>query len=236
MKNFVKSLLSFSITVSVAIISFDNGNVTYTVLDSFGIKELALKKIILTALIAFFIASINAVLLSIKNKFFNRLEVGLEFQVDGKNIRDVEFIPRSDQYHEKKIDIRLIITPGSNISMFFLKRFDFKIDVFFNPTILDVTLESDPSFTSDLEENSSIRMNQEGILSFFPLKNFQLGGRKKDTFHKTGSFFIKPIRLTNDTTQIDFKLNNGFLKDLIFCENFSAISKDELNISCKREC
>ncbi len=236
MKNFLKSFCSFLLTVSVAIIAFDNGNKIYTVFELFGIKELALKKVILTALITLLIALMNAVLLSIKNKCFNRLEVGLKFQVDGRDMRDVEFIPSSNQYKEKKIDISLIITPGSPISMIFLKYFDFKIDIFFNPTILDVTLELDPIFMTDLEEKSSISMNKEGVLSFFLLKDFQFGGRNKCKFVKTGSFFIKPIRLTNDTTQIDFKLNNGFLRDLIFGKNLSVISIDELNVSCKKEC
>lgn len=236
-----KLCVAFFVTLFTVILASDNRNIIYTFLENYGFKDEVVKKTVLSALIALFLGMIQAILWLIKklfiwwlSKYFNKLLIELEFRVDGRVSKIAKFEPKDKQYTEKKVNVKMVITPAGKFSMYLLKHLDIGIDIFFNPQILDITLENDLEWMGQNPPSLDVKLNGKQSLEICLLRDYKLGGIKTKSFERTVPFFIMPRRLADATTSVDFKINSDWMNK-ISGKMCSVRCNNELDVSCKGE-
>lgn len=236
-----KLCVAFFVTLFTVILASDNRNIIYTFLENHGFKDEVMKKAVLSALIALLLGLIQATIWLLNklfiwwlSKYFKKLLIELEFKVDGRVSKNAKFEPKNKQYTEKKVNVKLVITPAGKFSMYILKHLDIGIDIFFNPQILDITLENDLEWLGENSSSVDVKLDGKQSLGVLLLKDYKLGGIKTEPFERTVPFFIMPRRLADATTSVNFKINSYWMNKI--SRKMCSVSwKNELNISCKGE-
>ncbi|MGF9814310.1 hypothetical protein [Bacillus toyonensis] len=235
MKSVIKFTVTFIITLCTAIVSSDNTNIVYDFLNRHGYSDPTTQKVILSGIIAAIVGIVQSLigllyktlLWSIK-KYFERLTVNINFKIKNRNKELIKFKPVGREYQEEQVDIELEIVPAGKFSMFILKLLGLRIEIFFNPQIIDVTLVNDKEW---LNENASTRVNEKQAICISVLENYRLGGLSMKSFIMTESIVILPKRVKRDTAHIDFKLTSvvGSKISSALCDS----NIKELNIECE---
>lgn len=244
MKNHILSFLkgSFKLVVTgtiaffIAIVASDNSNIVYKTLDDHDITDQVAQKAILSAMIAFIIGFLDLLLkllfklfLWIVGKYFKRLKVSINFKENNRNKKSIKFKPSNGVYKEERIDIEVEVIPEGKISLLILKLLGLQIQVFFNPHILDVTLENDQDW---LGEKPVTIIDDKQAVCISVLKNYNIQGSKLKPFKTTESIVIFPKRVKRDTAHIDFRLSSFFGSKLssALCDS----DMKDLDIECER--
>lgn len=234
-KSTIKLIVTFVITFLTAIIASDNTNIVYDFLNKHGYSDPTVQKAILSGIIVAAIGLLQLLieliyngLLWIIKKYFKRLIVNIKFKANNRNKELVKFKPVGGEYEEERVDIELEIVPAGKISMFILKLLGLQIEIFFNPHIIDVTLENDQEW---LDESASTRVDEKQAVCIGVLKSYRLGGFSMRPFTMTESIVILPKRVKRDTAYIDFKLTSliGSKLSRALCDS----NMKELSIECE---
>ncbi|OPD56199.1 hypothetical protein [Bacillus anthracis] len=235
LKSVIKLIVTFVITFFTAIISSNNSNIVYNLLNQHGYSDPTIQKVILSGIIAVAVGVLQlllgllykTLLWSIK-RYFERLIVDISFKINNRYKESIKFKPVGGEYKEEEVDIELEIVPAGKISMFILKLLGLQIEIFFNPQIIDVTLVNDQEW---LNENASTRVNEKQTICISVLENYRLGGLSMKSFIMTESIVILPKRVKRDTAHIDFKLTSvaGSKITSALCDS----KMKELNIECE---
>lgn len=236
-----KLCVAFFITLFTVILASDNRNIIYIFLENHGFKDEVMKKAVLSALIALFLGLIQAIIWLLNklfiwwvSKYFKKLLIELEFRVDGRVSKIAKFEPKDKQYTEKKVNVKLVITPAGKFSMYILKHLDIGIDIFFNPQILDITLENDLEWLGENPSSVDVKLDGKQSLGVNLLRNYKLGGMKTEPFERSVPFFIMPRRLVDASTSVNFKVNSYWMNKI--SRKMCSVSwKNELNVRCKGE-
>lgn len=236
LKGFSKLIVTGLIAFVIAIIASDNSNIFYKTLNEYNITDPVAQKGILSAAIAFVIGSVDLLLkllfkcsLWIIGKYFKRLKVSIHFKENSRSKKTIKFKPNNGVYKEERIDIEVEVVPAGKISLFILKMLGLQIQVFFNPHILDVTLENDQEW---LGEQPVTTIDDKQAVCISVLKNYSIKGSKLKPFKTTESIVIVPKRVKRDTAHIDFRLSSFFGSKLsnALCDS----DMKDLDIECER--
>lgn len=236
-----KLFVAFFITLFTVILASNNRNIIYTFLENHGFKDEVMKKAVLSALIVLLLGLIQVIIWLLNklfiwwlSKYFKKLLIELEFRVDGRVSKMAKFEPKGKKYTEKKVNVKLMITPAGKFSMYILKHLDIGIDIFFNPQILDITLENDSAWLGENPSSVDVKLDEKQSLGVLLLRDYKLGGIKTEPFERTVPFFIMPRRLAYATTSVNFKINSYWMNKI--SRKMCSVSwKNELNVSCKGE-
>lgn len=209
---FWKIIITFIVTFITVVVSSDNTNFVYNILNQIGVTEPALQKSILSAVIVTVIGIVQLLLevlykllLYCIKKYFERLTVYIDFKVKNKSKELIKFKPVAKVYEEVQVDIELNIDPAGKISMFILKLLGLQIELFFNPQIIEVSLVNDQEWCN---EKARTKLNEEQVICISVLENYRLGGHTKNSFTITESIIVFPKRLSREIAHIDFKLTS----------------------------
>lgn len=234
-ESLIKIAFTFIVTFVTAMIASDNKNIIYNFLSQRGYSDPIAQKAILSGLIVAAIAILQQIisltyktLLWFIGKYFRRLIVEINFKNKNRIRESIIFKPSNGEYKEEQIDIELKIKPAGKISIAILKLLGLRIEVFFNPQIIDVTLLNDQEW---LGEKAVTKLDNNQAICIGVLENFRLGGFSMKPYTMTESIIIVPKRVRRDTAYIDFKLTSviGYRLSRALC-NFNA---KELNIECE---
>lgn len=232
----IKLIVTFLIALFTVVIASDNSNKLYEFLNKHDYTDPLVQKAILSAAIAGAIGILQELidllyklLLWIIKKYFKRLTVSIKFKKNKRNRDVIRFKPVNGAYVAEQVDIEINIVPAGKIAMMILKLLGLRIEVFFNPHIIDVTLENDPEW---LNEKADTKVNQEQAVCISVLKDYRLGGSTIKPFLMTESIIILPKRVKKDTAHIDFKLTSfmGSKLSSALCES----DMKDLDIECER--
>lgn len=236
LKGSFKLLLTALITFLIAIIASDNSNIVYKFLNKHDITDPVTQKAILGMLIATVIGFLDLLLnflfklfLRILTKYFKRLKVNIHFKAKNRSKKSIKFIPRNGTYNEERVDIEIEVVPEGKISLFILKMLGLQIQIFFNPHILDVTLENDQDW---MGEKADTTIDEKQAVCISVLKNYSVKGSKLKPFKTTESIIISPKRVKRDTAHIDFRLSSFFGSKLSSALCYSDMK--DLDIECER--
>lgn len=208
------AIFNFIVSLSVAIIVTDNQNIIYDLLSYLGIKNDLLKKTILTLLITLLMTIGKIVIKHYMEKFLIKLqpmEFSLnlfeKFKEEGNASRSnrinklIEFDlnSRTSEYSDKEIKIILSFQPKNRLYLHFLKYLGLTLEVYFQPDVLDVQLVG----WEDEESSFSISSRRIGIEVF---KQAIIKGKNftNKPYKIQESITIKPIRVKEDETNLDF--------------------------------
>lgn len=234
-KSSIKIVATFVVTFFTAIIASDNTNSVYEFLNKQGYSDPVVQRAILSGLIVAAIGLLllvfdllYKVLLWVVKKYFKRLIVDINFKINNRSKELIKFKPVGGEYEEERVDIEIEIVPAGKVSMFILKLLGLQIEIFFNPHIINVTLENDQEW---LNESASTRVDEKQAVCISVLKNYRLGGSSMRTFLMTESIVILPKRVKRETAHIDFKLTStiGSKMSSALC----GFNMKELNVECE---
>ncbi|EGO8310956.1 hypothetical protein E3O82_000912 [Enterococcus faecalis] len=170
----------------------------------------------------------NNLFLIIVKRYFKRLSIDIKFKTKNRYKGCVKFKIAGDVYSEEVIEVEINVSPAGKLSMLILKLLGLKLEMFFNPQIIDITLVNDNEWL-DAEAGTTITESQ--TLSIDVLKNYRLDGKLSNAFRMTEDIIIIPKRVRRATTSINFKLKTVIGSKLgnALCESSMA----ELIIECE---
>lgn len=228
-------IIGFCITLFTAIIASDKTNFVYDFLNKHHYSDPGVQKAALSAIIVITVGilqlTINLIsewIFWVIKQYFKRLVVEVEFK-QNKRIKELlKFRPSQGEYKEERVDIELKIVPAGKISMLILKLLGLQIEIFFNPHIIDITLENDKEW---LGESASTKLDERQAICIEVLKNYRLGGSAMKPFDMSESIVILPKRVRKETAHIDVKLTSliGSKVSRALCD----FTMKELNIECE---
>ena len=232
---FFKVLMTFVITFITAVVSTNNQNYIYTLLEKNGLSDVTLQKAILSGVIVAGIGILQLLLnligkvgLWILKIYFKRLTLNIKFKAKNCKNQTIKFKPKGGEYIGEEVDIELEVVPAGKISMLLLKLLGLQVKVFFNPQIIDIHLLNDKEW---LNEKTDTRINKEQCICIKLLAEYRLDGSSTNKFIKTERILIIPKRVKSDTTSINFKLSSNF--GMKISNALCASNMMELNIECK---
>lgn len=238
MKNRTLTLLKlvkdFVLTIAVAFLATNQQNFIYHFLNGLNIKNIVFQKIVLSALVTFAIGLISVLLnwIGFKinlfvSKFLKKASIEPKFFSNNKSITKLMFKKSGLSFEERQIELELSITPAGKISLFILKALKVKIEIFFNPQVLDITLKNDSKWMSK-KADVYIDESQKLCINFFD--TFRLGGMQNQPFKREESILIVPKRNNSQTTYVDFKISADI--GVTLCRSLTKIKPRELTVVC----
>lgn len=234
-KSCIKILIAFGVTFITAITASNNKNFVFNFLSQLGFSDPTIQKAVLSGLIVATVGIVqqvlsllNTMLLWNIKKYFKRLSLDINFKVNNRSKQSITFKPIGGEYEEVQVDVELKITPAGKISLYILKICGLQLEIFFNPQIIDVTLENDREW---LNQKTNTKINNKQALCVGVLENFRLGGMSMKPFILTESVIILPKRVNKETAYIDFKLTSVIGNRL--CRALCNSNMKELNIECE---
>lgn len=238
LETIVKLLFTFVVIFISVTLSSNNQNFIYKFLDNFGDIDASGKKQLLSAFVVLILGIIQAIIwLILKglafliDRYFKKLGIKFSFKVDGKICSKTVFNPVGGSYEEKEVDVVLDVTPAGKLSMLLFKILNIKVELFFNPKILDLNLKNDPEWMGQDSGISNLDENQ--MLRIFLLKDYELGGVNNNTFKKTETLIIIPKRVKENSANIDYRISTRLGKSRFSKNMYDVSFKKSLSISCK---
>lgn len=235
LKKIIQIFWTFAITFVTAVVASDNQNKIYTFLDKYWNLDITVKRLVLSGLIVGVVGILQAIVwltnnlfLIIVKRYFKRLSIDIKFKTKNRYKGCVKFKIAGDVYSEEVIEVEINVSPAGKLSMLILKLLGLKLEMFFNPQIIDITLVNDNEWL-DAEAGTTITESQ--TLSIDVLKNYRLDGKLSNAFRMTEDIIIIPKRVRRATTSINFKLKTVIGSKLgnALCESSMA----ELIIECE---
>ncbi|MGG0201616.1 hypothetical protein [Bacillus anthracis] len=233
----IQSLRTFIITLIVAFIATDQQNFVYNILKTLGYENEILKKTALSAVITFIIAIVLILTSYIWSKIkanIKRMNVSLVTKLDGTKRSNCKFIPNDCEYDEKDVEIEIVLKPGGWLSNLLIKKMGLKLNVYFNPEILDVSFFD----KWDSDTAGAFRLSERNI-SIDLLGEIEIKGKAfPERSHRLNEQFkVKPIRVKNDVTALDYVITTekfGYITRII-SGTLLSIECDPLKVTCKGE-
>ncbi|MBR0622134.1 MULTISPECIES: hypothetical protein [Bacillus] len=233
-----ETLKTFIITLIVAFIVTNPENFVFNILNKLGYeKNEILKKSILSAVIT---AIITIVLIFISKFWSNikknltKVDVSIITKINGTKRTTCKFSSNNYEYADQDIEIEIVLNPGGKLSNFLLKRIGLKLNVYFNPEILDVSFYD--KWDSDI--GGPFRLSERKI-TIDLLGDIEIKGKNfLESSHKLNEKFkVKPIRVKNNRTALDFEITSeklGYITRAI-SRFLLTIDCDPLKVTCKEE-
>lgn len=235
-----QALKTFIITLIVAFIVTDQENIVYNILNKLGYeKDEILKKTVLSGVITVCITIILIFISYFWAKLkgnLTKVDVSLITKVNGTKKTTCKFSPNNYEYAEKDIEIEVVLKPGGRLSNLLLKKIGLKLNVYFNPEILDISFYN--KWDSDIE--GSFRLSERNI-NIDLLGEIEIKGNKflESSPKLIEKFKVKPIRVKNDVTTLDFEISSekfefGFITRIV-SRFLLSIDCDPMKVTCKEE-
>lgn len=206
-KEFVMLIKTFLVTIVVALLITISQNWIFTTLDSWGLKNEIFQKTVLSALIALGIGLLRMLGIFLMTTVIESLEplkIELCIIKDGNRTRDtITFIPRGAEYPEQEFEIEVKFQPRGRMQLLVMQYFGIVIDIYFNPRVVDVSFDGWESQDSSFEiSGRTIRIDL--------LKQVSIKGREffKREHKLNENFIIKPIRVRNVETYLDYEFSS----------------------------
>ncbi|MGG4301412.1 hypothetical protein ABEW59_00975 [Bacillus wiedmannii] len=233
----MQSLKTFIITLIVAFIATDQQNFVYNILKTLGYENEILKKTALSAVITFIIAIVLILTSYVWSKIkanIKRMNVSLVTKLDGTKRNNCRFIPNDCEYDEKDVEIEIVLNPGGWLSNLLIKKMGLKLNIYFNPEILDVSFFD----KWDSDTAGAFRLSERNI-SIDLLGEIEIKGKTfPERSHRLNEQFkVKPIRVKNDVTALDYVITTekfGYITRII-SGTLLSIECDPLKVTCRGE-
>lgn len=235
MKKQVKSAFkTFALTIVLAFTI--NGSINFLVssLEFVGIKNETMQKIFVSAIIALVFALLKLGIIHYWEKFsltMQPFDLKISFSSGNSPITsEIYFDPINGEYNEQEIEIEIIFSPKGKKHVSFMKELDVFVKIYFNPELLDIQYVNrwDSKKASFILENRTIEIH--------PLKQLDIGGNsffsREHTFKE--KFLIKPIRVHNGSTYLDYKFNTKNRKWYVkFLLKKMKLNEEVVNVICR---
>ncbi|EED2262790.1 hypothetical protein LHM76_001430 [Listeria monocytogenes] len=235
LKKLIQILLTFTITFVTAVVASDNQNNIYTFLDRHWSLDANVKRLILSGLIVGVVGILqsivwltNSLFLIVVRRYFKRLTIDIKFKIRNQYKDFVKFKTTGNAYLEEGVEVEINVCPAGKLSMLILKLLGLKLEMFFNPEIVDITLVNDNEW---LDEEAVTTIIEKQTLYIDVLKNYRLDGKLANAFKMTEDVIIVPKRVKRATTSVNFQLKTVIGSKLgnVLCESSMA----DLNIECE---
>ncbi|HDR3890152.1 TPA: hypothetical protein QCO65_004656 [Bacillus cereus] len=230
-------LKTFIITLSVAFIATDQQNFVYNILDTLGYGNDLLKKTVLSAVITLFIGIMSILISYLWAKIktnMKKMNVLLITKLDGTKKSNCKFMPNNYEYDEKDVEVEIVLNPGGRIPNLLIKKLGFKLDIYFNPELLDVSFFD----KWDSDEAGAFKLSERNI-SINLLGEIEIKGKTfQERSHKLNEQFkVKPIRVKNAETALDYAITSDKFGKItrIISGNLLSIECEPLKVTCKGE-
>lgn len=235
MKKQVKSAFkTFAFTIVLAFTI--NGSINFLVrfLKFLGVTNETMQKILVSAIIALVFTLLKVGIIYCWEKFsltMQPFDLKISFSsVNSPAISEICFDPINGEYNEQEIEIEMILSPRGKKHVSFMKNLDVFVKIYFNPELLDIQYVD----RWDSKEASFILENR--TIDIYPLKQFDIEGNSFFSREHTlkEKFLIKPIRVHNGSTYLDYKFNtknrNWYVKFLL---KKMKLNEEVVNVICR---
>lgn len=200
----------FTVTVFVTFIATNKENWVYKLLDLLGMDNEIGKKAILSALITLLVVILSAVISVIHDKFSvltQKMELQIDIKTSDTTAKVLTFHPVKKEYQKQHINIEILLKPKGKITNAIIKKLGIRLEIYFNPEILDVYYCD----KWDSQTIESFELKQRTILIDL-FKQVKISGQefngKPHTLNE--KFILKPIRIKDANTTLDYMIVSSF--------------------------
>lgn len=141
-------------------------------------------------------------------------------------------MPNNYEYDEKDVEVEIVLNPGGRIPNLLIKKLGFKLDIYFNPELLDVSFFD----KWDSDEAGAFKLSERNI-SINLLGEIEIKGKTfQERSHKLNEQFkVKPIRVKNAETALDYAITSDKFGKItrIISGNLLSIECEPLKVTCK---
>lgn len=203
----VLAVFSFFVSLSTAFLVTSN-NIIFRILNTIGLKDETFHKYVITAVITLLATVIKIlweeILLKIKPMSFSlalceRLDKGNGERISKKVNKKIEFSLEEEEFEDKELNFKLSFSPNNRLYLKLLKILELKLNIYFEPSVLDVQfLEWD-------NKESSFSINNRKI-EITVFKQARVDGRNflKQPYIIQENIILKPVRIKEDVSHLDF--------------------------------
>lgn len=223
-------------TILTVIYASKKDNLVYEFIDTYLKVDITLKKIILAAVITCFVGLLRAIIdfiyfvvLKITSKYFKKVIIDVVFKENKRKKVNLKFTANNNNYEEKYVDIELNITPPGKILAFALRFLGLKLEIFFNPEIIDIFLKDDQIWANHSKVASGISPEQRLYINL--LGGYRDDGNTVNPYLITECLIIMPKRVKKATSTIDFKFKSFIGNKII--KSVCILNIEQLLVECE---
>lgn len=201
MKKVFEALINFLVGLVTAILA--SNPFVFKVLNRLGVHNDEFKYTVISLLVTLFMTSL-VLFTKHMTKFISPLKIKI---TSDKN--EIEFVPNSQVYEPKELEIRYEITPGGKTTMKVLKGLNIDLLVFFNPNYIDMTLENDTRWDIANNKQENLEFTEKkNQLHYLVLKNFLFEGKINNTYKTSARIKIRPKRVQNQEISLNYSVQS----------------------------